>query len=343
MSLELLKGGVKSIIGKLYATDKITCIFNILSLRPKFPKMLTFHRVIDPEELSYPIEEGMYVRPKTFKMLIEYLANEFELISVPELINRIESQRELSNKTVILTFDDAWYDNYLNAFPVLKSLKIPATIFIPTYYVSNNKLFLTDQMIILLNELKKNNKNDFLKKEDFNKEEYLLINNYLSRLDGITLEKLLNYYKYAKPEKSYELIRRMESQFADTKTLYSQRRSFLNWDEIREMSQSNITFASHSHSHVDLTKIAKEKVKLDIENSLEIINKENIQFLKVFCYPGGYYNNLTQEVLKEFDFKAAFITAGPHNLSTHPKILSRINMHDDICKTKHLFRYTIGL
>ncbi len=338
MSLELFKNEVKTVLGKFFSIDKITKIFNGLGYISKSPKVLTFHHVIDPEILPYPLEDGMYVRPATFKMLIEYLANEFEVISISELLNRLESKKEISGKTLTLTFDDAWHDNYLYAFPLLKSLKIPATIFIPTSFVNTNDLFWTDKIIILLKECQK----DSLKKEEFSENEFRLINNYLLKPNGKNLEKLLDYYKYTDPSESLKLLQKLEAQFADLSSLYSPARTFLNWDEIREMSQFNITFASHSHSHADLRKIAKEDLKSDIENSLAIMNKENIQPLNVFCYPGGYYNNSTQEVLDKLGFKAAFITSGRNNLSTNPKILSRINIHDDISKTKDLFRYTIG-
>lgn len=341
MSLEFVKNEVKTFLGKLFSNDKINKVFNKLGLHPSLPKVLTFHRVLDPERLSYPIEDGMYVRPRTFEMLISYLVEEFELISIPELINRIERQRKLSNKTVILTFDDAWHDNYINAFPILKSLKIPATVFIPTSHVNTNNMFWTDKLIIHLPYFLSRGISHLKVTNPSAQKMIDSINTYSKNMTKRgNLEKLIEEFKNYDRDEIKNFIKELEMSNGD---IYPEHRSFLNWDEIREMSNFNITFASHSHSHADLTKISREDLKLDIENSLEIMNKENIQFLKIFCYPGGYHNRLTQEVLNEFDFKVAFITAGSNDLSATPKILSRINIHDDVSKTKDLFRYTIGL
>ena len=46
------------------------------------------------------------------------------------LIDAVKQGEELAPKTVAITFDDGYEDNYLNAFPVLDDLQIPATMFI---------------------------------------------------------------------------------------------------------------------------------------------------------------------------------------------------------------------
>ena len=54
------------------------------------------------------------------------------MISLKQLLESIKSGLPIKRKTVIITFDDGYKDNYLNACPVLQKYALPATVFIST-------------------------------------------------------------------------------------------------------------------------------------------------------------------------------------------------------------------
>ena len=70
-------------------------------------------------------------RPEDFVEQMAYLKKEkFNVVSLTQLVNWIEKKQPIPKKTVVLTFDDGYEDNYLNAWPVLKRYNFPATIFL---------------------------------------------------------------------------------------------------------------------------------------------------------------------------------------------------------------------
>ncbi len=76
------------------------------------------------------------VRPKDFAWQMKYLKdNNFNVISYAELVDLLESKKEIPTKTVVLTFDDGFLDNYTTVFPVLKKHNFPATIFLTTSFI----------------------------------------------------------------------------------------------------------------------------------------------------------------------------------------------------------------
>lgn len=77
--------------------------------------------------------EFFTVGPEDFERQMRYLKEQkFNIISLRKLIASLKNKNTLLPKTVILTFDDGYQDNYENAFPILKKYNFPATIFLTT-------------------------------------------------------------------------------------------------------------------------------------------------------------------------------------------------------------------
>jgi len=76
------------------------------------------------------------VKPNEFFRQMAYLHKKnYKIISVEELVEILESGRSFNKKTVVLTFDDGFKDNYTSVFPLLKKYNFKATIFITTSFI----------------------------------------------------------------------------------------------------------------------------------------------------------------------------------------------------------------
>jgi len=74
------------------------------------------------------------------------------VISLDELVQGIKNGASFSEKTVVITFDDGFENNFLYAFPVLAKFDIPATIFIVTGYMGEKEGYLNwDQIRFMSN------------------------------------------------------------------------------------------------------------------------------------------------------------------------------------------------
>jgi len=71
------------------------------------------------------------VRSENFAEQMAYLKNKrFNIISLNQLVELIEEKKLIPQKTIVLTFDDGYKDNYFSAYPILKKYNFPATIFL---------------------------------------------------------------------------------------------------------------------------------------------------------------------------------------------------------------------
>ncbi len=73
------------------------------------------------------------VSPENFERQMAFLRKyHYRVLSLDELVGRIKSGKQISRKSVVVTFDDGYEDNYSYAFDILKKHEIPAIIFIPS-------------------------------------------------------------------------------------------------------------------------------------------------------------------------------------------------------------------
>lgn len=102
--------------------------------------VLLYHRIDnldnDPVMLS--------VRPDTFDKHMKYLQENYDPISLNEMIERAKGNC-LNGKEVCVTFDDGYRDNMMNALPILQKYNIPATIFITTSQIGQKASFEWDE------------------------------------------------------------------------------------------------------------------------------------------------------------------------------------------------------
>ena len=90
-----------------------------------------YHRVNDALEPS-----DLVVPTAKFREQMIFLKQHCGVVDVSR--SNLVNQDSTSVK-VAITFDDGYRDNYLNAYPVLKELRLPATIFLTTGMIGTDK------------------------------------------------------------------------------------------------------------------------------------------------------------------------------------------------------------
>lgn len=91
--------------------------------------VILYHKIDEPSRDS--LLRGAFTPPARFNRQMAYLKQQgFVFYTASELIEHFRERGAFPARAITLTFDDGWKDNYTNAFPVLRRLGIPATIFL---------------------------------------------------------------------------------------------------------------------------------------------------------------------------------------------------------------------
>jgi peptidoglycan/xylan/chitin deacetylase (PgdA/CDA1 family) len=106
--------------------------------------ILLYHRVVtldrDPQLLA--------VRPEHFNEHLDILRRKANVVSLKQLVRTLDSG--LRPRSVAITFDDGYADNFLHAKPLLKQYEMPATVFVASGFVDSDQEFWWDELDRLL-------------------------------------------------------------------------------------------------------------------------------------------------------------------------------------------------
>lgn len=107
-------------------------------------KILLYHRIAslknDPDKLA--------VSPKNFEAQIKYLRLRYSVISLKDLVDDVK-QRKIRKRSLVITFDDGYLDNFTYAKKILEKFDIPATFFVTTdvnKFQKNNSIMSSSQL-----------------------------------------------------------------------------------------------------------------------------------------------------------------------------------------------------
>jgi peptidoglycan/xylan/chitin deacetylase (PgdA/CDA1 family) len=301
--------------------------------------LLMYHRILAERDLErYYVQPGMYVLNSVFEQQMSYLKKNFKILRFSELLDIWKDGAwDNSQRYCVITFDDGWLDNYRNAYTILLKYNIPATIFLPTSLIGTNQWFWPDKLGFILR-------------------------NILTGSESGSAGVLYDKWPWMKNEKIYNIDDKIDSIIEMVKLLYADERNrlienaatlfhlrfpderlLLNWEEVAEMSKKSISFGSHSASHAILTKLTPDNMKMEIRTSMDTLREKNINYVPVFCYPNGDYNDVIAELVKDTGYMAGVSTRFgiEGRIPQDQYNLHRISIHNDISSSIPLYAYRL--
>jgi len=97
-------------------------------------------------------KNNLLVPPAQFSAQIKHLQKAgYQTISFKTLAENWQAGKPLPPKPILLTFDDGYKDNYTTAYPILKTIKFQATIFVISNFVGDDNHISWKQIQEMLN------------------------------------------------------------------------------------------------------------------------------------------------------------------------------------------------
>jgi len=290
--------------------------------------MLSYHHVTSgPDD---PL--GHRVSAEQFEAHVRYLKKWSEIIPLKEALEHL-SKPPLKRDYLVITFDDGYKDVHKVAFPILRKLGVPATVFLIAGLVGENEVPWYDECKDYLRILAGTDQTDARAES---------LTTHLSSIQDILrepgplegkVERATDFLKTVDDRSRLETMRLLRSQYqltvSNTTTSH-----LMNWEQARKMAAQGIAFGSHTVTHPILTKLNLTQVEQELGNSKKIIEENLGVPCHFFAFPNGDFNQETIETLKRLGYVCACTqTFGSNQNGTDLFRLKRIGVGNISCFT----------
>ena len=272
-----------------------------------------YHYTRDLTHSRYPEIKGL--DKPLFRQQIEYMKNNFNVVTMEQVMDAVEGKYDLPEKALLLTFDDGYVDNYTFALPVLEEFGVQGSFFIPGKTFSTHQLLDVNKIHYILASA-----NIYELVEDVKKE----MDRYRgAEYDYAPTDELFNEYAVADrfDLKETVFVKRMlqtvlPEQLRNTisSNLFEKYvgvtegqlayELYMTEEQIRTMKRHGMFIGLHGYDHYWLGNLSEDQMKKDIDQALDTLDEFIDRKRWVMNYPYGNYN---QGVLDYIKSRGAFV------------------------------------
>jgi peptidoglycan/xylan/chitin deacetylase (PgdA/CDA1 family) len=282
--------------------------------------VLVFHKVNPERDQVWP-----GIHPERLEEIIQKLGRHYEFRPLCDLVTKRD---EDLSKACFITFDDGYKDFLEYAYPVLKKYKVPATLFVLPYDLSNRGHIWTSLILNFVAQYPPSEVKRFFSKyipEAANYQE-----SDLFRLN-LSITRQLCSLSQDKRQPVIEALQ--EKMKADGKQIQNE---LLSFDELRSLDTAIVSIASHSLTHPSFKQETDERfIEHELRDSKETLERELNVKVHAFAFPFANYNTYSLQVARQYysmSFTGINDFVSLKNFDENPDYvyhLSRFSIHQD--------------
>lgn len=303
--------------------------------------VLTYHRVADPEMEQAVDRDVIDATPAQFEDQIAYLARNYTIIGVDELLHYTRTGVMAPN-SVLITFDDGYRDALTTAVPILRRYGARAVFFIATRYPDSGRLFWWDRIGYLVRHTPRPRLEvDYPRPLtiDLEPDREAAIRRAIAiakREPDIDLDTFVEVLANASGAPwDAALERRLAS------------RLIMTWEDVRQLVDLGMDVESHTRTHRILTHLDTEDAAWELFGSREDLRHRLGYAPRAVAYPVGaplVHRPDIMDSIRKAGYALGYTNCtGSNDLRRilHPLNVSRIGM--DVSLSPELFRGMLAL
>lgn len=268
-------------IANVLASDAVSSLFRPLARG--VASILMLHRFADRERGNDGHD------PHVLRAHLGYLRRRrYEMVSLGELVQRLQSNDSRLYKTVAFTIDDGYADYATAGAPVFAEFDCPATVFVVTGVSDKRGWYWWDFLRVAFETSARRTLSIEINGKPMQFE--------WSETSGATraARRMVDSMKFV-PDAERRRVLDTVPTVLDVELPASPPAKYdsMTWDEIRSCARGVTTFGAHTVSHPILARTEDAVARLEIEESWRELRAHTDATVGVFCYPNGGPGDIT--------------------------------------------------
>ena len=271
-------------------------------------RILAYHGVCEDHLGGEQWMPSFFVTRTAFAHQMRYLRQFGCVLPLAEAVDRLY-RGDLPESAVSVTFDDGYANNLHLAYPILRELGVPATIFLATAYTLSGELFPFDRMSLVAHHTQG------------------------LAWQGDGRRPALSDYGTQPIDR---VVERLEPWWDETSAALSPEQTEslrpLRTGELGAFAAELIDFGAHTHSHCILRNESASRRRREIAQSIELTGSLTGRPAQLFSFPNGRRGDFgapDKDAVRHAGMKAAVSTSSGTNRPASDRF--------------QLARYSIGL
>jgi peptidoglycan/xylan/chitin deacetylase (PgdA/CDA1 family) len=272
------------------------------------------------------LEPGLIsATPTAFRREMELLSSRYQPVSLEQVLNAHTGDGVMPERAVLVTFDDGYQDFAGHAWPIMRSLGIPAVLFVPTAFPDGKpEGFWWDRLHAALMRTDR--------KE--------ISTESLGVLPLGDQEERRQAYKrmrgLIKSMPHVEAMSWVDARITELAELPPLNR-VLDWDALRKLAAEGVSLCSHSRDHALLTRLDTTTLREDLEESQATLHRELGPHAAppTLAYPANAANKTVHQAAEDAGYLLSF--GGARGLNRFPLDNAQA------LKRMPVLRYNMGL
>jgi peptidoglycan/xylan/chitin deacetylase (PgdA/CDA1 family) len=272
-------------------------LFDAVSPRAQLT-VLTYHR-IGEVRAGFEYDRTVFgPTEESFARQMQWLATHADPVCETDVIAAADGRVRLPRRSVLVTFDDAYNDQFTVALPILKASRVPATFFVTPGMIDEQTVGFWDHIAHAVRYTGKST---------------LSVDNRLFNLadkKSATTE-ITRWVKEQPASETFRLTAKIRDMLEVAPPPRDRQASeLMNWDEIAAIAHDEgghgFSIGSHGMTHRLLARLDRADQEVELRESKRRLEEQLGVPIRSLAYPAGSFGPETPQIARHLGYQAVF-------------------------------------